>query len=169
MEAVHDTASNDLFANYLLGLNDNYIQGSAQDECPLQAFICSAGQLEAQSNLTLNFGLRWESTTIEGYRPESTDFPAGRIRPSILVSPLSQATVGRGVLPLAWLCQGSGSPCRAYLHLLQVVCATHWLAWSPDAKDGSWASCLVAGRPVFGRASESFTTRRATGSRAVQC
>jgi hypothetical protein len=54
--------SGDLFANYLLGLPDSYLQGSAQTEDVRGNSIYLFGQdsWKIKPNLTLNYGLRWE-------------------------------------------------------------------------------------------------------------
>jgi hypothetical protein len=51
-----------IFANYLLGLPDSYLQGSAQTEDVRGNSIYLFGQdsWKIKPNLTLNFGLRWE-------------------------------------------------------------------------------------------------------------
>jgi hypothetical protein len=54
--------SGNLFANYLLGLPDSYLQGSAQTEDVRGDSIYLFGQdsWKIKPNLTLNYGLRWE-------------------------------------------------------------------------------------------------------------
>jgi hypothetical protein len=54
--------SGNLFANYLLGLPDSYLQGSAQTEDVRGNSIYLFGQdsWKIKPNLTLNYGLRWE-------------------------------------------------------------------------------------------------------------
>ena len=57
----NDPGFSDLFPNYLLGLVDQYGQGSAQEERQEQSgLLVGAGQLEVEANVTLNYGLRWE-------------------------------------------------------------------------------------------------------------
>jgi Carboxypeptidase regulatory-like domain/TonB dependent receptor len=54
--------SGNIFANYLLGLPDSYLQGSAQTEDVRGNSIYLFGQdsWKIKPNLTLNYGLRWE-------------------------------------------------------------------------------------------------------------
>jgi Carboxypeptidase regulatory-like domain/TonB dependent receptor len=54
--------SGNLFANYLLGLPDSYLQGSAQTEDVRGNSVYLFGQdsWKIKPNLTLNYGLRWE-------------------------------------------------------------------------------------------------------------
>ncbi len=55
----------DLFPNYLLGLTDQYGQGSAQDELvrSRSLYLFAQDSWKIKSNLTLNYGLRWELNT----------------------------------------------------------------------------------------------------------
>src|SRR3984893_13837575 len=58
-----DTAGNqNLFPNYLLGLPDSYLQGSAQSEDIRgdSIYLFAQDSWKIRPNLTLNYGLRWE-------------------------------------------------------------------------------------------------------------
>jgi len=89
----------DNYAEYLLGLNDSYVQGSGQREDVRGTMVYPFAQdsWKIKPNLTLNYGLRWELNTpptdisghVETYRPgqNSTIYPCG-------LSPLSQTYFG---------------------------------------------------------------------------
>ena len=89
----------DNYAEYLLGLNDDWTQGSGQREDVRGTMVYPFAQdsWKVKPNLTLNYGLRWELNTpptdisghVETYRPgqNSTIYPCA-------LSPLGQQELG---------------------------------------------------------------------------
>lgn len=137
----NDTQSADLFANYLLGLNDNYIQGSAQDELVRSKafYLFAQDSWKLRSNLTLNFGLRWELNTplkdigqkVQTFRPgqNSTVYPC--------VTTLAADCATAGVLPTGLVVPGDpGVPGGLTSTYYKSFAPRIGVAWSPDAKDG---------------------------------
>ncbi|MBZ5669109.1 MAG: carboxypeptidase regulatory-like domain-containing protein [Acidobacteriia bacterium] len=61
----NDVGSDDLIPNYLLGLPDIYLQGSAQHEYVrgTALYLYAEDSWKVQPNFSLNYGLRWELNT----------------------------------------------------------------------------------------------------------
>ena len=87
--ALDGNGNQDLYPNYLLGLPDQYGQGSGQVENVRNTgfYLYAQDSWKIKPNLTLNYGLRWELNTpladvaqhVQTYRPGqlSTVFPCG--------------------------------------------------------------------------------------------
>jgi hypothetical protein len=83
----NDVVSPDFYPDYLLGLPDNYQQGSAQHENvrATGVYLFAQDSWKVRPNLTLNYGLRWELNTpltdighhVQVFRPgqSSTIYP----------------------------------------------------------------------------------------------
>jgi len=149
-----EASDGNLFANYLLGLNDNYIQGSAQDELIRSkgVYLFAQDSWKIRPNLTLNYGLRWELNTpladigkkVQTYRPGQNT--------SIYPCQLSQASIDNfqnnwgvanpdcantGVIPTGLVVAGdSGVPTGLTSTYYKSFAPRIGVAWSPGAKDG---------------------------------
>jgi len=85
----NDVGANNLYPNYLLGLPDQFGQGSGQVEYVRNTglYLFAQDSWKIKPNLTLNYGLRWELDTpladkakhVQTFRPgqSSTVFPCG--------------------------------------------------------------------------------------------
>ncbi len=145
----NDTVSGNLFANYLLGLNDNYIEGSAQDELirSKSFYLFAQDSWKIKSNWTLNYGLRWELNTpmadigkkVQTYRPgqNSTIYPCALGPNDPLSETFGTDCSAAGVLPTGLVVPGdkgvqSGLTSTYYKSFAPRI----GVAWSPEAKDG---------------------------------
>jgi hypothetical protein len=145
----NDTASDNLFADYLLGLNDNYIQGSAQDELirSKSFYLFAQDSWKLKSNLTLNFGLRWELNTpladigrkVQTYRPgqNTTIYPCEIGPNDPLFATFGKDCAAAGVVPTGLVVAGDrGVPTGLTSTYYKSFAPRIGLAWSPSANDG---------------------------------
>ncbi len=143
----------DNYAEYLLGLNDIYLQGSAQreDVRSLSLYPFAQDSWKIKPNLTLNYGLRWEfdppmtdiSGHVETFRPgqNSTVFPCQLTSQSItyfrqlgITNPDCSNT---GVTPTGLVVPGdSGVPAGLTTTYYKAFAPRIGLAYSPNFKAG---------------------------------
>ncbi len=138
-----------LFPNYLLGLTDQYGQGSAQDELvrskSLYLFVQDSWKIK--SNLTLNYGLRWELNTpladagqkVQTFRPGqvSAIYPCQLSPLSGLYNPGVNDCTNTGVVPTGLVVPGdTGVPKGLTNTYYKSFAPRLGFAWSPSARDG---------------------------------
>jgi carboxypeptidase family protein len=147
-------SSVNLFPNYLLGLPDEYGQGSAQEERvrTKSLYLFAQDSFKIRSNVTLNYGLRWELNTpqadvgqkVQTFRPGQ----ATTIYPCQL-SAATQASLGypdancnpggsaQAVFPLGLVVPGDkGIPNGLSDTYYKSFAPRIGVAWSPAAQDG---------------------------------
>ena len=135
----------DLFANYLLGVPDEYGQGSAQEELvrSKSVYLFAQDSWKIKPSLTLNYGLRWELNTpladagkkVQTFRPGqfSTVFPCALPAGS----PLGPDCNTAGVTPVGLVVPGdAGVPNGLSNTYYKSFAPRIGLAWSPSKKDG---------------------------------
>ena len=140
-----------LFPNYLLGLPDEYGQGSAQNELVRSKaiYLYAQDSWKIKPNVTLNYGLRWELTTpladagkkVQTFRPGqvSTIYPCTLPTTSPLFDPANGITDcnSAGVTPVGLVVPGDrGIPNGLSETYYKSFAPRIGLAWSPGARDG---------------------------------
>lgn len=147
----NDPGFSDLFPNYLLGLPDEYGQGSAQEELvrTKSLYLFAQDSWKIKSNLTLNYGLRWEVNTpladagkkVQTFRPGqvSSVYPCVLPTTSPLYDPANGITDcnSAGVTPVGLVVPGDkGIPKGLSETYYKSFAPRIGLAWSPAARDG---------------------------------
>jgi hypothetical protein len=144
-------SSVNLFPNYLLGLPDEYGQGSAQEEKvrTKSLYLFAQDSWKIKPTVTLNYGLRWELNTpladagkkVQTFRPGqlSTIYPCTLPTSSPLFNSAAGITDcnSAGVTPLGLVVPGDkGVPNGLSSTYYKSFAPRIGIAWSPDAKDG---------------------------------
>jgi hypothetical protein len=158
----NDLGYSDLNPNYLLGLPDNYLQGSAQHEYvrSTSLYLYAQDSWKMRANVTLNYGLRWELNTpiadvggrTQTFRPgQDTDvFPCQLNPNNPLVSTFGTNNCGPGsagesVFPQGLVMQGDpGIPKGLTQTYYRAIAPRLGLAWSPGA-GSRWRKALTGG------------------------
>ncbi len=146
----NDPGYQNLYPNYLLGLPDEYGQGSAQEEKVRSKsfYLFAQDSYKLKSNVTLNYGLRWEFNSpladagqkVQTFRPgqTSTIYPCQLSSASPLFGPGNDCT-NTGVTPVGLVVPGDkGIPNGLSDSYYKSFAPRIGLAWSPSAKDGIW-------------------------------
>ena len=145
--------STDNYPGYLLGIDDSYVQGSAQRENVRNTglYLFAQDSWKIKPSLTLNYGLRWELDTpltdvlhhVQTFRPgqNSTVYPC-------VLTPTEQATFGvstcaeAGVQPTGLVVPGDpGVPAGLTQTYYKAFAPRIGLAYSPNPKTtirGGW-------------------------------
>ncbi len=144
----NDPGYSNLFPNYLLGVPDEYGQGSAQEELvrSKSVYLYAQDSWKIKSNLTLNYGLRWELTTpladagkkVQTFRPgqTSTIYPCQLSTLSPLFGPGNDCN-STGVTPVGLVVPGDkGIPNGLSNTYYKSFAPRIGLAWSPSAQGG---------------------------------
>ena len=117
---ANDFGFDDLIPNYLVGLNDQYVQGAAQREAVRNTslYLFAQDSWKLKPNLTLNYGLRWEFNQpltdvghkVQTFRPGQAD----------TVFPCQISNGALGLYPVGTDCSANG-PANAIFPLGLVV------------------------------------------------
>ncbi len=158
----NDVGYDDLIPNYLLGIPDNYLQGSAQHEYVRSTalYLYAEDSWKLRRNLTLNYGLRWELNTpiadvggrTQTFRPgqNTTIFPcqlgAGNpLANSLGSNSCAPGSPGESVFPQGLVMQGDkGIPPGLTQTYYKGFAPRIGLAWTPGWSDG-WLKALTGG------------------------
>ena len=151
---TNDIGSDDLFSDYLLGLPNTYTQGSAQHENvrSTAVYLFAQDSWKIRSNLTLNYGLRWELNTpltdigqhVQTFRPGQITkiYPCQLAADNPLVQQFgstdcSQNGPANAVFPLGLVFPGdTGIPPGMTQTYYKAFAPRIGLAWSPSADSG---------------------------------
>jgi hypothetical protein len=145
---ANDTGDN--YANFLLGLPNNFSQGSAQEELvrSTSIYLYAQDSWKIKPNLTLNYGLRWEMNTpltdigqkVQTYRPGqvSTIYPCTLPSTNALYVPGSVTTCDQaGVTPVGLVFPGDkGVPAALTDTYFKAFAPRLGINWSPAWNDG---------------------------------
>lgn len=157
----NDVGFSNLVPNYLLGLPDTYVQGSANTENVRTTQFALFGQdsYKVRQNLTLNYGLRWELNTpqadagkrIQAFRPgqatSTYDCRLGASNPLAAKVGTNCSPTGstNSLFPIGLVFPGDKNvPAGLTNDYTKSFAPRVGLAWSPSWNDG-WLAKLTGG------------------------
>jgi len=170
---ANDPATSDanLFPNYLLGLPDFYLQGSAQASRyrTNSIYLFAQDSWKLKPNLTINYGLRYEINTpfkdlnkrVQAFRPgqATTEYPCTLTDPNQIANyggtDCNPGGPGQAIFPLGLVVPGDrGVPPGMSSTVYTAFAPRIGVAWSPDWKDnwftgGSGKTSIRAGFGIF--------------------
>jgi len=153
----NDPGYSDLYPNYLLGLPDSYLQGSAQNETVRSSslYFYAQDSWKIRPALTMNYGLRWELNTpladigarTQTFRPgqNTTVYPCQLSADNPLVGEFGTTNCGPGsageaVFPQGLVVPGDKGITDALTQTYYKAFAPRLgLAWSPSWNSGTLA------------------------------
>jgi len=153
----NDPGYSDLYPNYLLGLPDSYLQGSAQHEYvrSTSLYLYAQDSWKIRPALTLNYGLRWELNTpiadvggrTQTFRPgqNTSVYPCQLSASNPLVGQFGTTNCGPGsageaVFPQGLVVPGDKGITDALTQTYYKAFAPRiGLAWSPSWNSGTLA------------------------------
>ena len=148
---LNDTGN--LLANYLLGLPDSYLQGSAQTSKyrTNSLYLYAQDSWKLRSNLTINYGLRWEMNTpftdsthrVQTFRPgqATTTYPC---MPSVCPAGSADA-----LFPLGLVVTGdAGIQDGLTATYMKSFAPRIGVAWTPDGKTTVHAGFGIFYNPI---------------------
>ena len=159
---TNDVGADDLYPDFLLGLPNSYTQGSAQHENVRSTalYLFAQDSWKIRSNLTLNYGLRWELDTpltdighhVQTFRPGQVTsiYPCQLAADNPLVqvygsTDCSENGPANAVFPLGLVFPGdTGVPNGMTQTYYKAFAPRIGLAWSPSAESGFWRKLVGA-------------------------
>jgi outer membrane receptor protein involved in Fe transport len=148
---LNDVGAGTSYPNYFLGLPNSYSQGSAQQELvrSKSVYLFAQDSWKIKSNLTLNYGVRWELNTplndighkVQTFRPGqvSSIYPCTLPTTSALYDPANGITDcdSAGVTPVGLVFPGDKNvPLSLTDTYYKAFAPRLGINWSPGAKDG---------------------------------